>query len=424
MIDYQDNFQHLSPVWTHYTDIIVDHAEGSYIYATDGRKILDFTCGIGVTNTGHCHPKVVEAIRKQAGLLIHGQANLVTHKPMLELVAELRTIVPESLDGFFFSNSGAEAVEGALKLVRHATGKANVIVFQGSFHGRTNATMAMTTSKTVYKVGYQPLMAGVYVTPYPYALRYGWDEEKTSQWCLDELELLLATQTAPQETAAVFIEPIIGEGGYVVPPISFMKGLRELTRKHDILLVVDEVQSGFGRTGKWFGHQHFDIEPDVMTVAKGLASGMPISGVISRLDLMSKWVPGSHGGTYGGNAVAAAAGVATIQAMKEEKMLENAQERGAQLVAGLGHLREKYPQIAEVRGRGLMIGSEFRDAKGNPDKKFTKAVQHECADRNMMLLTAGPWDNTIRWIPPLVVTKQQMDEALNIFEASLAAAAK
>ncbi len=424
MIDYQENFKHLSPVWTHYSDIIVDHAEGCYLYATDGRKVLDFTCGIGVTNTGHCHPRVVEAIQKQAGLLIHGQANLVTHKPMLELVAELRTIVPESLDGYFFSNSGAEALEGALKLVRHATGKPNVIVFQGSFHGRTNATMAMTTSKNSYKVGYSPLMTGVYVAPYPYSLRYGWDDEKTSQWCLDELELLLATQTSTQETAAIFIEPILGEGGYVVPPVSFMKGLREFTHKNGILLVVDEVQSGFGRTGKWFGHQHFDIEPDVMTVAKGLASGMPISGVISRLELMAKWIPGSHGGTYGGNAVAAAAGVATIQAMKEEKMIENAQERGAQLTEGLKRLQEKYPQIAEVRGRGLMIGSEFRDARGNPDKKTTKAVQHECADRNMMLLTAGPWDNTIRWIPPLVVTKEQMDEALNIFESSLAAATR
>ncbi len=424
MINYQENFEHLSPVWSHYSDIIVDHAEGSYLYATDGRKILDFTCGIGVTNTGHCHPKVVEAIRKQAGLLIHGQANLVTHKPMLELVAELRTIVPKQLDGFFFSNSGAEAVEGALKLVRHATGRPNVIVFQGSFHGRTNATMAMTTSKNIYKVGYQPIMSGVYVTPYPYALRYGWDEEKTSQWCLDELELLLSTQLAPQETAAVFIEPIIGEGGYVVPPKSFMKGLRELTRKHGILLVMDEVQSGFGRTGKWFGHEHFDVEADVMTIAKGLASGMPISGVIARMDLMKKWITGSHGGTYGGNAVCAAAGVATIQAMKEEKMVENAAERGSQLMSGLAHLQEKYPQIAEVRGRGLMVGSEFRDAKGKPDKTFTKAVQHACADRHMMLLTAGPWDNTIRWIPPLIVTQEQMNEALNIFESALAEVAK
>lgn len=424
MTNYKENFDHLSPVWTHYSDIIVDHAEGSYIYATDGRKILDFACGIGVTNTGHCHPKVVEAIRAQAGLLLHGQANLVTHKPMLELVEELRTIVPPSLDGFFFSNSGAEAVEGALKLARHATKRPNVIVFQGSFHGRTVATMTMTTSKTIYKNGYQPLMPGVFVTPYPYALKYGWDEEKTSQWCLEELELLLQMQTAPEETAAIFIEPVLGEGGYVVPPTSFMKGVRKICDQHGILMVADEVQSGFGRTGKWFGHQHFGIEPDIMTVAKGLASGMPISGVISRLDLMKKWLPGSHGGTYGGNAVAAAAGVATIRAIKEDRMIENAVARGSQLISGLCHLREKYPQIADVRGLGLMVGTEFRDAAGKPDKKITKAVQHECADRNMMLLTAGPWDNTIRWIPPLNVTESQMHEGLKIFEASLEAATK
>ena len=185
---------------------------------------------------------------------------------------------------------------------------------------------------------------------------------------------------------------------------------------------MDEIQSGFGRTAKWFGHQHFGIEPDIMTVAKGLGSGMPISGVISRLDLMEKWTPGSHGGTFGGNAVAAAAGVATIQAIKEDHMLENAQARSTQLTAGLGILREKYPQIVDIRGLGLMIGTEFRDGKGKPDKATAKAVVHECAERFLMLLTSGPWDNTIRWIPPLVVTEKEMDEALNIFEASLAAA--
>jgi 4-aminobutyrate aminotransferase len=343
---------------------------------------------------------------------------------MLELVEEMRTIVPESLDGFFFSNSGAEAVEGALKLARHATGRPNVIVFQGSFHGRTVATMSMTTSKTIYRAGYQPLMPGVFVTPFPYAMKYGWDEEKTSQWCLDELEFLLLTQTAPQETAAIFIEPVLGEGGYVVSPASFMKGLRELCTQHGILLVLDEIQAGFGRTGKWFGHQHFNIEPDIMTVAKGLGSGLPISGVVSRLDLMQKWIPGSHGGTFGGNVLSAAAAVATIKAMKEEKMLENTLARGSQLVAGLGHLREKFPQIADVRGLGLMVGTEFRDANGKPDKKIAKSIVHECADRNLMLLTAGTWDNTIRWIPPLIVTKDQIDEALNIFESSLASAVK
>ena len=203
-----------------------------------------------------------------------------------------------------------------------------------------------------------------------------------------------------------------------------MKGLRELTQKHNILLVADEVQSGFGRTGKWFGIQHFDVEPDIMTVAKGLASGMPISGVISRLDLMSKWIPGSHGGTFGGNAVAAAAGVATIRAIKEEHILENVNVRGAQLTAGLAHLREKYPQIVDIRGLGLMIGTEFRDAKGKPDKAFTKAVQHGCIDRNMLILTAGPWDNTMRWIPPLVATEAEINEGLNIFESALAEAVK
>ncbi len=424
MTNYKENFEHLSPVWSHATDIIVDHAEGSYLYATDGRKVLDFSCGIGVTNTGHCHPKVVEAIRNQAGLLIHGQANLVTHKPMLELVDELRSIVPSHIDGFFFSNSGAEAVEGALKLARHATGRPNVIVFHGSFHGRTVATMTMTTSKTNYKNGYQPLMPGVFIAPFPYALKYGWDEEKTSQWCLDELELVLASQTAPQETAAIFIEPVLGEGGYVVPPASFMKGLREICTKHNILLVADEIQSGFGRTGKWFAHQHFNIEADIITAAKGLASGMPISGVFSRMELMKKWTPGSHGGTYGGNAVAAAAGVATIRAMKDEKMLENAVERGGQLMAGLAHLQEKYPQIVDVRGLGLMVGTEFRDARNKPDKATAKSVVSECYKRNMLLMTAGTWDNTIRWIPPLIATKDQMNDALGIFEESLKAVLK
>lgn len=424
MDKYQEAFQHLSPVWTHYSDIIVDHGEGAYLYSTDGRKYMDFTCGIGVTNTGHCHPKVVEAIQKQAGLLLHGQANLVTHKPMLELVQELQTVVPKSIDGFFFSNSGAEAVEGAVKLARHATGRTNIIVFQGSFHGRTVATMTMTTSKTIYKAGYQPLMAGVFVAPFPYALRMGMDVEKASRYCLDELELMLLTQTAPQETAAMIIEPVLGEGGYVPAPASFMKGLREICNQHGILLILDEVQSGFGRTGKWFGFEHTNVEPDIITAAKGMASGMPISGVFSRMELMKKWIPGSHGGTYGGNAVAAASGVATIKAMKEEKMVENAKERGAQLIAGLCHLQEKYPQIVENRGYGLMVGTEFRDAQGKPDKTTAKAVVHECYDRKLLLLTSGPWDNSIRWIPPLIVTQEQINESLSIFEDSLKAAVK
>jgi 4-aminobutyrate aminotransferase len=415
----KDTLSYISPVWTRYTPIIAERGEGCYIYDQDGTAYLDFTSGIGVTNTGHCHPRVVEAIRQQAGSLIHGQVNIVFHKPLLALVEELRTIVPPSIDGFFFTNSGAEALEGAMKLARQASGKTNVIVFQGSFHGRTIGTMSMTTSKTIYRVGYQPLMPGVFVAPFPYAYRYGWDEEKTSQWCLEELEYLLASQTAPDETAAILIEGVLGEGGYVVPPVSFMRGLRRLCDQHGILLIIDEVQSGFGRTGRWFAFEHYGIEPDIMAVAKGLASGMPLSGVFSHMDLMKKWIPGTHGGTFGGNAVAAAAAVATIQTIRDEDLLGNARARGIQLMTGLRHLQEEYPGIGDVRGVGLMIGTEFRTPDRKPDKATAKGLVHACQDRKLLLLTCGTYDNTIRWIPPLIVSEGQISDALGIFKDAL-----
>ena len=419
MSDYQDSLSHLSPVWTRIFPIEVDHGEGCYLYDVNGNAYLDFTCGIGVTNTGHCHPRVVEAIRKQAGLLLHGQANIVHHRPMLELVQELRTIVPAALDGFFFTNSGAEAVEGGVKLARHATGRTNVIVFQGSFHGRTVGTMSLTTSKTIYRVGYQPLMPGVFVAPYPYAYRYGWNDELTTQWCLNELEHLLVTQTAPQETAAILIEPVLGEGGYVVPPADFLKGVRSICDQHGILLIADEVQSGFGRTGKWFAHEHFGVTPDIMVVAKGIASGLPLAGVFSRLELMNKWMVGSHGGTYGGNVVACAAAAATVQAMRDEDMPGNAQKRGAQLMSRLRHLQQEYAVIGDVRGLGLMVGVEFRTPERKPDKPTTKAIIQACQQRNLLLLTCGSYDNIIRWIPPLIVTEKQIDEAASIFAEAL-----
>jgi 4-aminobutyrate aminotransferase len=410
---------HVSPIWKRTTDIIAERGEGCYLYDQDGKAYLDFTCGIGVTNTGHCHPRVVEAIQKQAGLLLHGQANIALHPPLLNLISLLRTIVPPPLDGFFFSNSGAEAVEGAIKLARHATGRPNVIVFQGSFHGRTIGTMSLTTSKTIYRAGYQPLMPGVFIAPYPYSYRYKWSPEETAIWCLEELRFLLKTQTAPEETAAILVEPILGEGGYVVPPRGFIKGLRQICDEHGILLIADEIQSGMGRTGRWFACEHFDLIPDILTIAKGIASGLPLSGVISRMDLMQHWIPGSHGGTYGGNAVACAAAVATIEVIAEEKLLENARTRGEQLLAGLGQLRERYPHIGDVRGLGLMIGVEFSDMKGRPDTSAAKSVIEACLERHLLLLTCGPWDNTIRFIPPLVVEIQQIEEALAIFERAL-----
>jgi 4-aminobutyrate aminotransferase len=411
---------YISPVWARVTSIVAERAEGAYVYDRDGTRYLDFTCGIGVTNTGHCHPKVVQAVQEQAAKLLHGQVNIVFHPPLLELAEELRTVVPDGLDRFFFSNSGAEAVEGAIKLARHATHRPNVIVFQGSFHGRTALTMALTTSKTIYRAGYQPLPAGVFVAPYPYVYRYGWSPEETEAFCLRELEFLLKTQTAPSETAAILVEPVLGEGGYVVPPLSFIKGLRRICNEHAILLIADEIQSGFGRTGKWFSVEHSGVAPDVMAMAKGLASGLPLSCVAARRELMEQWVPGSHGGTYGGNAVACAAAVATIRAIREEGMLENAQRMGARLMDGLRQLQAQYPVVGDVRGLGLMVASEFTTPDSTPATDVAKAVAKECLARRLMLLTCGPWGNTIRWIPPLVVNAEQIDQALDIFGQALA----
>ena len=417
---YQDNFPHMTPAWSRIFNFVAERAEGSYIYTDDGRKLLDFTCGIGVTNTGHCHPKVVEAIREQAGNFIHAQANIVIHKPMLQLVEELRKISPPSIDSFYFANSGAEALENAVKIAKVVTGRPNVIVFNGSFHGRTHATMSLTTSKTIYRAGFAPLMAGVYVAPFPYAYALGMTEEQASQHCLEQLEYLLASQTAPKETAAILIESVLGEGGYVVPPTSFMKGLREICDKHGIMLIFDEVQSGFGRTGKWFALEHFDVVPDIITAAKGIASGMPLSGVFARTDIMKKLDTGSIGGTYGGNAIACAAGVATIRAMRDENMLENATEKGIQLMTGLRKLQEEYPQIGDVRGKGLMIGTEF-SANGNraKEKQMVKDVIHSAEEKGMLLLSCGTYDNTLRWIPPLNVTSEQVNDGLRIFGEAL-----
>ncbi len=414
--------KNISPVWTRLHNIVVERGEGIYVYDVDGKRYLDFTCGIGVTNTGHCHPKVVAAAQEQVGKFIHAQVNIFYHKPLLDLVKILPEIMPPSIDSFFFSNSGAEALEGAVKLAKHATGRPNIIVFQGSFHGRTHLTMAMTTSNTVYRKHYGPLPAGIYVSPYPYAYRFGWSEEETSRWCLKELRHLLATQTAPTETAALVIEPVLGEGGYVVPPVSFLKGLREICDEHGILLVIDEVQSGFGRTGKFFAIDHFGVRLDIMTMAKGLASGFPLSCVASSRPIMEKWMTGTHGGTYGGNPVACAAAVATVRVL-QEGLVENSAKMGSYIMEKMRGLQKKYPIIGDVRGLGLMIGTEFTKPDGSPAGDTVKSIISYCRDQKLLLLNCGTYHNVIRWIPPLVINKEQADEALAIFEKSLQASA-
>lgn len=415
-----DLMDHLSPVWSRNWVLRAARGQGALLFDVEGREYLDFTCGIAVTNTGHAHPRVVAAIREQAGKLIHGQANIVVHEPMLGLVGELLAIVPAPLDSFFFTNSGAEVIEAAVKLARAATRRPNVIVFQGSFHGRTNATMAMTTSKTIYRAGYQPLASGIFVAPYPYAFRYGWDETVTLNFCLRELKWLLKSQTAPDETAAIVVEPVLGEGGYVVPPAGFLSALREVCDRHGILLVADEIQSGMGRTGRWFAMEHEGVVPDILVLAKGIASGLPLAGLAARREMMERWPPGSHGGTFGGNAVACAAAVATIQAMREEKMLDNAHQQGEALQAGLARLQELHPEIGEVRGRGLMVATEFGRAGGEPPTDLVKATVKAAFEEGLLLLTCGTYDSVIRWVPPLVVSTDQIHDALARFERALA----
>ncbi|MFJ1456903.1 aspartate aminotransferase family protein [Nocardia sp. N2S4-5] len=407
----------LSPVLKQATPVTVDHGEGCYLYASDGRRYLDFTAGIGVTSTGHCHPKVVEAAQRQIGSLIHGQYTTVMHKPLLALTERLGDVLPTGLDSVFFANSGSEAIEAALRLVRQATGRPNVVVFHGGFHGRTVAAATMTTSGTRFSAGFSPLMAGVHVAPFPTAFRYGWSEEQATDFALRELDYLLTTLSAPAETAAFFVEPVLGEGGYIPGNTRFFQGLRERADRHGILLVFDEIQTGFGRTGKFFGHQHFDVRPDIITIAKGLASGFPLSGIAASSELMAKAWPGSQGGTYGGNAVACAAALATIDVIESEGLVDNAAERGRQLLAGARERATK--AVGDVRGLGLLVGTEFTTPTGEPDTATASTAQRLAHEKGLLLLTCGAYSNVVRMIPPLIVSAEQVDEALGIWSAVL-----
>ena len=434
--------ENLSTVWSKAFEIEVERGEGVYLIDKRGRRYLDFTSGIAVVCTGHAHPRVVRAIQEQAARLIHGQIGVVLGDAVLELTEQLKSILPPGLDTYFFANSGAEAIEASVKLARQATGRTNVVVFEGSFHGRTAQTMAMTTSKTSYRSKYQPLPAGVFVAPYAYcyhcpvARRTMTPAERArlSASCpdagghccdypIEQLRYLLKTQTAPEETAAIVVEPVLGEGGYVVPPREFLQALRRVCDEHGILLVFDEIQTGFGRTGRFFALQHFGVTPDIVAMAKGIASGMPLSCVASRRDIMARWAPGAHGGTYGPNLVSAAAAVETIRVLREEKLVENSAARGGQLMRGLRELQAQFPSLGDVRGIGCMVGTEFVDAAGAPDKALTDKIVRFCADQSLLLLTCGSYGNVIRWIPPLVATEAQIVEALTIFASALDQAA-
>ncbi len=414
------------PVWGRIFNLQVERGEGSWLVTRDGERYLDYTSGIGVTNTGHAHPRVVKAVQDQAAKLLHGQQNIVYHEPGLRLYERLTRVLPGGPWQAFLSNSGAEAVEAAVKLARVATGRPAIIAFRYSFHGRTAQTMALTAAKDVYRGAFEPLPGSIYHASYPYCYRAAGGPHDPSACTCDweaQLDLLFHQLVYPDKVAAIIIEPVIGEGGYIVPPPGFLPRLREITREHGILLIADEVQTGFGRTGELFAVRHWDVEPDVLVMAKGIASGLPLSGIIARSDIMAKFAPSSHGGTYGGNVVSCAAAVATLDVIEEEGLVANARARGEQFLAGLRALQAKHPSLGDVRGLGLMLAMEFvKPGEGDgrvPDPAMTKRVQAACFERRLMVLTAGSYVNVVRIIPPLVTTAEEVDEALKIIGEAL-----
>jgi 4-aminobutyrate aminotransferase len=415
-------------VWLRYTDLVVARGEGSWIETIDGERYLDYTCGIGVTNVGHSHPRVVAAIADQAARIIHAQQNILYHKPGLDLHERLPRTFPGAVEGdevgLFLSNSGAEAIEAAIKLAKVATRRPVVIAFRGGFHGRTHGTMALTSSAVRMRGHYEPLLGGVHFAPYPYPLRNptGRSDEAALAFSLAAIEELFATLVYPDDVAAFVVEPVLGESGYVVPPDGFLPALRELADRHGILLIADEIQTGFGRTGRMWATDWYDARPDVVVMAKGIASGLPLSGIMARRELLERFAPGTHGGTYGGNAVACAAALATLDVIAAEGLLENARLQGERLISNMRRITASHGTVAEVRGRGLMIGIEFAegdDLRPRPD--LAKALLHEAFERKLLLLTCGAYGQVVRIIPPLITTDTEVDSAIEVIEESLAA---
>lgn len=414
----------LAPIFSQdWPNLPVVKAQGLYLYGLDGKRYMDFIAAFGVVNVGHNHPRVVTAAREQMERQIHGAVGVTLHESVLRLAYMLPEILPGNLDMFFFGNSGAEAVEGAIKLARNVTRRPGIIAFMGAFHGRTYGAASLTASKAIYRTGLDPFLPSVYHVPYadPYHSSHPDNPTLCVEESLAELQILLKRIIAPSQVAAVIVEPIQGEGGYIVPPKEFLKRLREICTSNGMLLIFDEVQSGFGRTGEWFAAQAFDITPDVMAIAKGIASGFPLGAVCARSELMSRWEPTVHGTTCGGNPVSCAAAVATIDIIRDEGLLQNAKKSGEYLLSRLKELKAKHKMIGDARGIGLMTAIEFivPGTSREPNSAAAKKFLNECLSRGLLMYPCGLYGHVVRLAPPLNVTRTQIDEAMSIADQSL-----
>ncbi len=409
--------QVFTPALHIYYPIPVVRGEGTHVYTSDGRSWMDFSSGLAVLALGHNHPRVVTAAKMQMENLIH-TGGVYFNETTVAAAEKLVSITPLGLDMLFFSNSGAEAVEGALKVARYVTGRQGILSFTHAFHGRTLGALSVTTSSAAYRKRYHPLLPSVYQAPYPYCFRCPFRQhpDTCGLCCLQDLEETLKHRISAEEVAAIIIEPFLGEGGYFPAPVAFLTALREICNRHGILLIFDEVQSGIGRTGRWFASELSGVVPDILTVAKGIASGFPLSAVVARKEIMELWPSGAHGTTFGGNPVSCAACSATIDVIREESLLAMTSSRGAMVLARLQGFAEKHPVIGDVRGHGFMIGIEFVRHDGTPDHASCEAVLGHCLENGLILINCGIERNVIRLIPPLVATEKELDSALVIFE--------
>ena len=413
----------ISPSYTRSYPLVATRGRGIRVEDVDGNEFLDFSAGIAVTSTGHCHPEVVAAIQKQAAELIHISGTDFYNEPLTDLAKRLSAVAPmPGPHKFFYGNSGAEAVECALKLARYHTGRQNVIAFLGAFHGRTMGALSLTASKPQQKRRFGPMLPGVTHVRYPYAYRGcsggAQAEEAFSMGCARYIEeKLFKTILPPEEVAAIFVEPIQGEGGYVVAPDNFLRELRAICNRHGILLVVDEVQSGAGRTGKWWAIQHSGVEPDIVCMAKGIASGMPLGICMSRAEIMD-WAPGSHASTFGGNPISLAAALATMDVLEREG-IANAARVGEFMLQRLRGWKESHPLVGDVRGRGLMIGIELVKDKATREPATALRNRWETIAFEKGLMVLGCGETSLRLCPPLIVSEQEATVALDILEESL-----
>jgi len=402
----------LSPVLGHYTWVPLERGEGSWLITKDGRRILDLTCGIAVTPVGHAHPAVVKAVSEQAAKIMHMNVGVATTEPPVLLAEFLRTVLPAGIDTFVFQNSGAEAIEAAIKFARQVTGRQAIVAFRGGFHGRTVGALSVTSSKSSYRRGYGTLLPDTHIAPYPYPLacpvESARDPEGATKYALDELDLMLEHEVPPEHVAAFLVEPVLGEGGYVAAPPAFLAALRALADRIGALLILDEIQTAFGRAGAWTVSDRYGVRADIITLAKALGGGLPLGAVAASRELHEKWQTGTHGSTFGGNAVSCAAGLATLRVIKDEGLIERAEQVGAIVEEELRPLA-RAEGVREIRRIGAMIGVEF------DNKARSKAAIAGSLERNVLLITCGAHDQVVRFIPPLNVAEDDLRTGVRAF---------